>query len=73
MGLRGDQNLYFRQNKTLAQSQTNGVKVYLFEVLIRKHYTYRGEVKLADKPYQATQPDIDGNKRLVWIFPLKVI
>jgi 5-methylcytosine-specific restriction protein A len=73
MGQRGDQNIDSRQNKTLAQSQTNGVKVYLFEVLTRRRYTYRGEVKLVGKPYRAEQPDKEGNKRLVWIFPLQVI
>jgi 5-methylcytosine-specific restriction enzyme A len=73
MGLTGDQDINRAQNKTLAKSLTNGVNVYLFEVLKRKLYTYRGEVKLAGKPYQATQPDKDGNNRLVWIFPLKVI
>jgi 5-methylcytosine-specific restriction enzyme A len=71
MGLTGDQDVNRAQNPTLARSQINGVKVHLFEILIKGQYTYRGEVKLVDKPYQATQPDIEGNNRIVWIFPLK--
>jgi 5-methylcytosine-specific restriction protein A len=73
MGLLGDQSLDFHQNKTLAQSQTNDVKVYLFEVLTRGEYTYRGEVKLVGEPYKTNQLDREGNNRLVWIFPLSVI
>lgn len=28
---------------------------------------------LSEEPYQAKQPDINGNERLVWIFPLKLL
>jgi 5-methylcytosine-specific restriction protein A len=73
MGQIGDQRLDFKQNKTLAESQTNGVKVHLFEVLKIGKYTYRGEVKLVDEPKKEKDHlDIKGNKRLVWIFPLKI-
>ena len=48
MGAEGDQQLDFQQNKTLAESRTNGVKVHLFEVFEPKKYSYIGEVYLAD-------------------------
>ncbi len=50
MGTTGDQSLSFAQNKTLADSNTNGVTVHWFEVLEDKVYTYRGIVTLANKP-----------------------
>lgn len=73
MGKTRDQKLTFHQNKTLNESQTNGVKVYLFEVFTKGKYAYQGHVKLARKPYQKTQSDYQGNVRNVWIFPLEVI
>lgn len=73
MGLEGDQSIDFAQNKTLAQSETNGVQVYLFEVFKPKEYTYMGQVKLAGQPYQEHQYDINGNKRKVWVFPLTYV
>ncbi|PIC65354.1 HNH endonuclease [Sporosarcina sp. P13] len=72
MGAIGDQTLG-TQNKTLAESHTNGVRVYLFEVFKEREYTFRGEVTLVDKPYKGRQNDNDGNEREVWIFPIKVI
>ena len=73
MGLTGNQRLDFMQNKTLAGSRTNGVKVFLFEVFTKGIYKYRGEVKLVDDPYQKqNQLDYRGNRRNVWIFPLQI-
>lgn len=43
----GDQDLNFMQNKTLAESDRNGVEVHLFEVLVPTEYIYRGLVSLA--------------------------
>lgn len=71
MGKVGDQILKGNQNKTLAESNTNGVKVYLFEVYEPGKYTFVGRVKLADEPYQETQKDDNGQSRKVWIFPLE--
>lgn len=75
MGKHGDQVLRGsnNQNITLYESDTNGVSVHLFEVLKKTVYTYRGIVKLVDKPYQTTQPDEDGRIRKVWIFPIAPI
>jgi 5-methylcytosine-specific restriction protein A len=73
MGIKGDQDINFMQNKTLAKSDENGVDVFLFEVTKPKVYTYRGRVRLAAKPYTANQKDKDGNDREVWIFPLKIV
>lgn len=73
MGLKGDQSLDFRQNRTLAESNTNGVSVHLFEVYEPKQYTYLGKVKLAGEPIESTQKDTEGHKRIVWVFPLKII
>ncbi|WP_373600708.1 HNH endonuclease [Paraclostridium bifermentans] len=73
MGKSGDQSLDFMQNKTLVQSNTNGVEVYLFEVFEKKKYTYVGQVKLSGEPYQAIQKGEDGLDRKVWIFKLKLL
>lgn len=72
MGLKGDQSITFAQNKTLAESGTNGIDVHLFEVYKPKHYAYSGRVELAESPYWETQLDIEGNSRKVVIFPLRI-
>lgn len=72
MGKYGDQVLK-SQNRTLAESNTNGVEVHLFEVFEPKKYTYQGIVKLVDEPYQEVQKDENKIPRKVWIFPLKKI
>lgn len=72
MGLSGDQRLNFAQNKTLAESNTNGVNVHLFEIFEPRKYMYRGEVYLASTPRQEIQPDMQGNLRKVYVFPLKL-
>lgn len=71
MGKVGDQTLSGNQNGTLYNSETNGVAVHLFEVLVPKKYIYQGEIELAETPYQADQYDINGNERKVWIFPIR--
>ncbi len=71
MGLVGEQSLDFMQNKTLAQSNENGVNVHFFEVFTDKVYTYQGQVVLAGSPFQEKQNDDESNSRNVWIFPLK--
>lgn len=73
MGRKEDQSLTFAQNKTLAESNTNGVDVFLFEVLRPTQYTFVGQVVLAGEPYQEEQPDEDGKLRKVWVFPLKLV
>jgi 5-methylcytosine-specific restriction enzyme A len=72
MGSKGDQSLTFQQNKTLAESGTNGVSVHLFEVFKDQEYTYVGEVKLNSTPYSETQSDEKGEPRKVYVFPLKL-
>ena len=37
-----------------------------------REYTYRGRVELSGKPYEEKQPDLKGNIRRVWMFPLRV-
>ena len=73
MGMSGDQSLDFMQNKTLAESTSNGVSVHLFEVFEDKVYTYIGPVKLSEPPYMETQPDQDGYDRQAWMFSLKLV
>jgi 5-methylcytosine-specific restriction protein A len=73
MGLEGDQKIDATQNKTLAELQSNGVEVYLFEVFEAGNYIFRGQIELADVPYEEEQSDINGNLRKVWIFPLQII
>lgn len=73
MGKNGDQVFKGNQNKTLAESNTNGVDIHLFEVIEPAKYIYQGIVKLCDQPYQETQKDESGQSRKVWMFPLKVV
>lgn len=73
MGLRGDQSLDADQNRTLAESDSNGVAAFLAEVFAPNQYTYLGRVKLAGKPYAELQSDSDGKKRRVWMFPLRLV
>lgn len=73
MGKSGDQKINFAQNKTLTQSNENGIEVHLFEVFEATKYIYRGEVKLVAGPYQDRQKGEDGVERSVWMFPLKLL
>lgn len=72
MGKIGDQVLT-GPNRTLAQSDHNGVEVHLFEVLHPTQYIYHGVVSLADQPYQEEQADENGDMRKVWMFPVKPV
>ena len=73
MGGAGDQSLNFMQNKTLNESEENGVEIHLFEVFEEKKYFYQGRVKLKHKPFQENQTDEKGETRKVWMFPLEII
>lgn len=72
MGLTGDQDFHFMQNKTLYESKENEVTIYLFEVFRPKEYTYVGIVELAEMPYMEEQQGQDMSIRSVCIFPLKI-
>lgn len=73
MGKLGNQSLTFMQNRTLAESASNGVAVHLFEVFNAGEYIYQGEVQLSNKPYEESQPDDNWNLRSVWMFPLLLV
>ena len=73
MGKTGNQDINFKQNKTLNESRVNGIELHLFVVHNANQYTYKGVVELCDEPYEDTQEDENGNKRTVWIFPLKLV
>lgn len=73
VGKVGDQTLHGKQNITLHESGSNGVRVFLFEVFEPKHYTFQGEVKLCGEPYQDRQEDSNGDMRFVWRFPVQPI
>ena len=73
MGKNGDQDIHWAQNDTLANCNTNGVDVHLFEVMDEGRYTYCGRIELVDKPYTETQPGEDGIDRLVWMFPIRPV
>lgn len=72
MGLKGPQSLSFSQNKTLAESNSNDINVFLFEVYRKGKYHYKGRVFLVGDPRIEKQEDIKGKNRNVWIFPLKL-
>lgn len=74
MGKNGDQDREFSQNKTLNDSNINGVKVYLFEKFNKEFgFTFRGHVKLIEEPYQERQIGEDKLERWVWMFPLQIL
>lgn len=73
MGLLGEQNFDYMQNKTLYNSNVNGVVVHLFEVFEPKKHTYQGIVELVETPYLDQQKDQDGQERIVCIFPLRLV
>lgn len=72
MGTKGNQSIDSTQNKTLAQSQNNGVSIHLFEVFVDQEYFYRGIVALCNDPYFERQPDERGMARDVCVFPLRL-
>ncbi len=65
MGLTGDQDINHAENITLCRSQTNGVKVHLFEVFIVGQYKYRGEVKIVDRTISKVGSRYRRNNRFV--------
>ena len=73
MGLIGDQDINYMQNKTLKESDYNGVDVHLFEVMESGVYTYCGRIHLVGKPYTEIQPGQDGKNRKVWMFPVQPV
>ena len=73
MGENGEQDINYMQNRTLNESKSNGIDVFLFEVWNSGEYTYRGKVALAGEPYQTEQLDQKRELRKVWIFPLKIM
>lgn len=73
MGLSGDQDINYMQNRTLNECMTNGVDVHLFEVMEPGEYTYCGRIELVSNPYTEIQPDQDGVDRLVWMFPVRPV
>jgi 5-methylcytosine-specific restriction protein A len=73
MGRLGDQSLTRAQNKTLAETRSNGVDVFLFEVHKPRIYAFGGQVELTGEPYPETQPDEHGTQRRVWMFPLRLV
>lgn len=73
IGLEGDQKIERAPNKILAESGSNGVTPYLFEVYESGKYLFRGRVVLAGEPYQETQPDRNDTIRNVWVFPLRIV
>lgn len=73
MGLSGDQDINYMQNRTLNESDDNEVDVHLFEVMDPGEYTYCGRIELVSKPYTETQPDENDKDRLVWMFPVRPV
>lgn len=76
MGQIGNQNLYHAQNKTLLESNKNGITVHFFEIFkdtIKRKYVYKGIVKLVGSPFTEKQLDAANNYRLAWIFPIRAI
>ncbi|WP_231478683.1 HNH endonuclease [Virgibacillus halodenitrificans] len=73
MGLNGDQDLDYSQNKTLNNSNNMDISIFLFEVFQERRYTFIGAVKLVGKPFKEKQLDDSKQVRDVWVFPLRLI
>jgi len=73
MGKTGYMELNYAQNRTLNESRTNGIDVFMLEVTNPGEYSYLGRVVLDGDPYQEFQTDVNENRRRVWIFPLRLI
>ena len=70
-GQEGDQTMD-RGNRRLNNAKADGIEIHLFESMTDEAgYRYRGCVEVDGEPTQETQPDINGNARLVWVFKLK--
>lgn len=70
-GLKGDQQLTGR-NKTLYETLYNDKELFFFEKEGSDQYVYRGLCDLEDEPFVSEQVDQNGNKRKVYLFPLKL-
>lgn len=68
----GDQKL-IRQNKRLSEYFTNTTRLLLFEQNAANSYIFHGEVVLDGDFEKSMQPDLNGQMRLVYLFPLKII
>ena len=73
MGLSGDQDIDYMQNRTIKESRTNGIEMFLFEVWNKGEYVFRGRVILAGEPYESEQLDEQEKMRKVWMFPIKLV
>lgn len=73
MGLKGNQELKGNQNFTLAESNKNGIDVYLFESSKPNEYNYRGKAQLYGEIYEVSEVGSNGQIRRVYKFPLKLI
>lgn len=71
MGPTGPQDVNYSQNRTLNESNTNGVTVHLFECYRDNEYFYDGVVVLAGPYFTATEPDVNNDLREVVKFPIK--
>ena len=71
-GKTGEQKMTYG-NKRLNEARFDGTPVHLFERFYGdSYYTYRGLVGVGN-PYREKQPDINGNNRFVFIFPLTLL
>ncbi|OOR71707.1 restriction endonuclease [Bacillus cereus] len=73
MGQEGHQTLDGNQNKTLYESNENGVSIYLFEAFRPGEHIFMGQVKLIEEPFQEIQEDTQGKDRMVWVFPIRLL
>ena len=71
-GLVGNQSIS-KNNKTLFNSRETNIPVYLFTKDKKRRYIFEGKVELYDDPYQVMENDSNGEERLVWKFPLRII
>lgn len=69
-GQKGDQRMV-RGNKAIKDSVANSTPIYLFIAERPRLFKFYGKVLLAGDPIIGREPDVEGNERQVFRFPLK--
>ena len=71
-GREGDQKLT-SHNRTLYQSDSSGVEVFLLRRAEAGGYTFEGKAELSGTPRVEKLPDVNNKPRDTWVFPLRLV
>jgi hypothetical protein len=70
-GTHGDQSLDYYRNAALINAESKNVTIYLFEKYSANSNIYRGIVEVVGEPAEASGPDLNMEKRKIYIFQLR--